>query len=134
MANVKDIEGIGPVLGEKLVAAGVATLDSLLETAASAKGRTDLAGKTGISESKILEWVNRADLARIKGIGSEYADLLEAAGVDTVVELAQRNSANLYTKVVEVNSTKNLVRAVPTEQAISDWIDQAKSLDRVVTH
>lgn len=134
MANIKDIEGIGPVYGEKLTAAGINTQEKLLEAGASKSGRADIAEKTGISESMILEWVNQADLARIKGVGSEFADLLEAAGVDTVPELAQRNAANLTAKMEEVNAAKSLVRRVPTESEVEDWVEQAKKLDRVITH
>lgn len=134
MANIKEIEGIGPANGDKLEAAGIKTLDALLSAGGSKQGRADIAQKTGISESAILEWVNRADLARIKGIGSEYADLLEAAGVDSVPELAQRNAASLHAKMSEINSAKNLVRSMPTESGVGDWIDQAKKLDRAVSH
>lgn len=134
MANIKDIEGIGPAYGEKLEAAGIKTDDALLKEGAGKKGREAIAEKTGISEKMILEWVNRADLARIKGVGSEYADLLEASGVDTVPELAQRNGANLHAKMNEINEAKKLVRSMPSESMVSDWIDQAKKLDRVVTH
>ncbi|ARU41713.1 ferredoxin [Armatimonadetes bacterium Uphvl-Ar1] len=134
MANIKDIEGIGPAYGEKLEAAGVKTDSALLEQGASKKGRQELAEKTGISETHILNWVNRADLARIKGIGSEYADLLEAAGVDSVPELGQRNAANLHAKMTEVNAEKNLVRSLPSESMVEGWVEQAKGLDRVVTH
>jgi len=134
MGNVKDIEGIGGTFAEKLEAAGVKTEEQLLNAGASQKGREELAGKTGISEAKILEWVNRADLSRIKGVGSEYADLLEAAGVDSVPELAQRNGANLHAKMEEINSAKNLVRSMPSESAVTDWVEQAKALPKVVTH
>lgn len=134
MANIKDIEGIGPAYGEKLEAAGVKTDNALLEQGATKAGRSAIAESTGISESKILEWVNRADLARINGIGSEYADLLEASGVDSVPELAQRNGANLHAKMVEVNEAKSLVRSMPSESTVEGWVEQAKGLDRVVTH
>ncbi|MCA0361592.1 MAG: DUF4332 domain-containing protein [Armatimonadetes bacterium] len=134
MANIEDIEGIGPAYAEKLREAGVKTEEALLEQGASKKGREGLAEATGISEKLILGWVNRADLSRIKGIGSEYADLLEAAGVDTVPELATRNAANLTAKMAEVNEAKNLVRTLPTEAKVADWVEQAKGLDRVVTH
>lgn len=134
MANIKDIEGIGPAYGEKLEAAGIKTDNALLQQGASKKGRGEIAEKTGISEKMILEWVNRADLARINGIGSEYADLLEASGVDSVPELAQRNAANLHAKMAEVNEEKSLVRSLPSESMVEKWVAEAKTLDRVVTH
>ncbi len=134
MANIKDIEGIGPAYGEKLEAAGIKTDNALLDQGATKKGRGEIAEKTGISEKLILEWVNRADLARINGIGSEYADLLEASGVDSVPELAQRNAANLHAKMAEVNEEKSLVRALPSESMVEKWVAEAKTLDRVVTH
>jgi predicted flap endonuclease-1-like 5' DNA nuclease len=134
MANIEDVEGIGPSYGEKLKAAGAGTTDALLSMGASPKGRGDLAEKTGISEKLILEWVNHVDLFRIKGVAGEYADLLEAAGVDSVPELAQRNAANLVQKLADTNETKKLVRRVPTVAELEDWISQAKSLPRIVTH
>lgn len=134
MANIADVEGIGAAFAEKLSGAGVGTVEKLLEAGASAKGREDLAGKTGISETMILKWVNRADLARIKGIGAQFADLLEAAGVDSVPELGQRNGANLHAKLEEVNTAKNLVNRVPSATEVEDWITQAKALPKVVTH
>jgi len=134
MANIADIEGIGDVYAAKLESAGVNTVEKLLEAGAGKKGREDLAGKIGVGEKLILEWVNRADLARIKGIGSEFADLLEAAGVDTVPELAQRSAENLAAKLGEVNAEKNLTRRLPTADQVADWIEQAKKLPRVVTY
>ncbi len=134
MANIKEIEGIGPAFGEKLTAAGIATQEALLKAGASRAGREEIAAKTGIAEKQILDWVNRADLARISGIGSEYADLLEAAGVDSVPELAQRSAANLATKLSEINESKKLVRSLPTEAVVDKWIEQAKGLDKIVTH
>lgn len=134
MANIKEVEGIGASFGEKLEAAGIKTQEALLQAGADKKGRDDIAEKTGISINLILEWVNRSDLARIKGIGSEYADLLEQAGVDSVPELAQRNGANLLAKMEEINAAKSLVRAMPSASAVEGWIEQAKSLDRVVTY
>ena len=134
MAKIIDIEGIGKVYAEKLKDAGFTTVESLLKAGASPKGRQDLAEETGISGKLILEWVNLADLFRIKGVGEEYSDLLEEAGVDTVPELAQRNAENLYTKLVETNAAKELVRRLPTQSQVADWIQQAKTLPRVVTY
>ena len=132
--NIADIEGIGPVYAEKLAAAGVKTTDALLERGATSKGREELETTTGIGHVLILKWVNRADLYRIKGIGSEYSDLLEVAGVDTVPELAQRNAANLTETLAEANAARSLVRRVPTAAEVTDWIDQAKQLPRVVQY
>ena len=132
--KIVDIEGIGEKYAEKLKAHGVITVEALLEKAATPKHRKELAGATDIPESKILEWANRADLYRIKGIGSEYSDLLEAAGVDTVPELAQRKAANLILKLTEVNESKKIVRHLPTESQLADWIEQAKSLPRAITY
>jgi predicted flap endonuclease-1-like 5' DNA nuclease len=134
MTAILDIEGIGKVYAEKLAKVGVKTTEALLEKGAAPKGRKDLAEASGISEKLILEWVNLADLFRIKGIGEEYSDLLEEAGVDTVVELAQRVPKNLSAKLVEVNEAKKLVRRLPTEEQVADWIDQAKQLPRIVTY
>jgi predicted flap endonuclease-1-like 5' DNA nuclease len=134
MAKIIDVEGIGKVYGEKLANAGFTTVEALLKAGASPKGRETLAEKTGISGKLILEWVNLADLFRIKGIGEEYSDLLEEAGVDTVPELAQRNAENLYAKLVETNDAKKLVRRLPAQSQVADWIQQAKALPRVVTY
>lgn len=134
MPSIIDIEGIGATYKKKLKEADVATTEKLLEVAATPKGRKELAEKAGISETLILEWVNLADLFRIKGIGSEYSDLLEEAGVDTVVELAKRVPKNLHAKMVEVNAAKKLVRKMPTEDQVADWVDQAKKLPRVVKY
>lgn len=128
------VEGIGDVYAGKLKAVGLNSPQDLLNRGATPKGRKDLAEGTGISEHLILEWVNHVDLYRIKGVGSEYADLLEASGVDTVVELAQRNPVNLFNHMLEVNSEKNLVRRPPTQSQVEDWISQAKDLPRVVTY
>ncbi|MEI8131198.1 MAG: DUF4332 domain-containing protein [Leptolinea sp.] len=134
MTAIIDIEGIGEVFTKKLHAMGINTVEALLEQAATKKGREDVAKQTGIDEHKILEWVNRADLYRIKGIGSEYSDLLEAAGVDTVVELSKRRADNLTEKMVEVNTEKKLVRRVPTQQMVEGWIAEAKTLPRIVSY
>jgi len=129
-----DIEGIGATYAKTLADAGLTNTDHLLDTAGSASGRKSLATKTGIDESKILEWVNRADLMRIKGVGSEFSDLLEAAGVDTVKELAQRVPVNLATRLTEVNEAKKLVRRVPSESEVSTWVSEAKTLPAKVSH
>lgn len=134
MTALTAIEGIGPAYAEKLKAAGVGSLAALLKAGATAKGRKELVGATGISDKLVLEWVNRADLFRVNGIGEEYSDLLEQAGVDTVPELAQRNAENLLKKMVEVNEAKKLVRKLPTQEQIQGWIDSAKSLPRVVEY
>jgi predicted flap endonuclease-1-like 5' DNA nuclease len=131
---ISDIEGIGPVYAAKLESAGVRTTEALLKIGAKPKGRADLEKATGISHAKILEWVDRADLYRIDGVASEYSDLLEAAGVDSPVELATRVPAHLAAKLQEVNKAKKLVRRVPTEKAVEDWIEQAKRLPKVVEH
>jgi predicted flap endonuclease-1-like 5' DNA nuclease len=114
--------------------AGIRTTNALLEKGATPQGRKQIAEAADISDSLILQWVNHVDLYRIKGIGSEYADLFEAAGVDTVVELAQRNPVNLFQKLMEVNAAKKLVRRLPTEVQVQDWVAQAKKLPRKVTY
>jgi predicted flap endonuclease-1-like 5' DNA nuclease len=134
MTKLIDIEGIGKVYAEKLAGAGLTTVEALLKAGASPEGRQALAEETGISRKLILEWVNLADLFRIKGVGEEYSDLLEEAGVDTVPELAQRNAENLYKKLVETNTAKKLVRRLPTQSQVADWIQQAKTMPRVVTY
>lgn len=132
MAKLVDIEGIGATYAAKLQEAGITTQEKLLAEGGTAKGRKAIAESTGIGDGHILNWVNRADLARVKGIGEEYADLLECSGVDTVPELAQRNAANLYAKMCEVNDEKNLVRACPSESQVAEWVEQAKGMERAV--
>ncbi len=134
MTKLTDIEGIGEVYAGKLAQAGIDNVEMLLEKGATVKGRLELCSQTGISDSLILQWVNHADLYRIKGVGSEFADLLEAAGVDTVVELARRNADNLVQKLAEVNAEKKLVRQLPVLSQVEKWIEQAKSLPRVITY
>ncbi|MGH1470666.1 MAG: DUF4332 domain-containing protein [Cellvibrionaceae bacterium] len=134
MSKVEDIEGVGPAYAEKLEKAGVKTVEGLLKAGAEKSGRKEIAEKSGISEAQILNWVNRADLTRIKGVSTQYADLLEAAGVDTVPELAQRNAANLAEKMKEVNDAKSLVRKVPSPVDVEKWVAQAKDLPRVVNY
>jgi predicted flap endonuclease-1-like 5' DNA nuclease len=133
--KIEDVEGIGPAYAEKLVGIGIHTTDDLLMACGSASGRDKIAGLTGITGTLILEWVNHADLMRLDGVGSEFADLLEAAGVDSCAELAGRNAANLATTFQEVDAARpNMVRRVPSEATIQGWIDQARGLDKVVSH
>jgi predicted flap endonuclease-1-like 5' DNA nuclease len=134
MARLIEIEGIGPVYAAKLKEVGLTTTEALLEAGASPKGRKELAEKADISGKLILEWVNLADLFRIKGVAEEYSDLLEEAGVDTIPELAQRNADNLYAKIKEVNAEKKLVRRLPSQAQVTDWVEQAKALPRVLTY
>lgn len=134
MATIADIEGIGPVIAGKLQEAGIRSTQALLESCGTVKGRRELASATGIDQSRLLEWANRADLYRVRGIGSEYSDLLEAAGVDTIVELAQRNATALHEALVQVNEAKKLVRKLPTADQVAEWVQQAKSLPRVVEY
>lgn len=132
--KIVDIEGIGPVYAEKLNAAGIATAADLLEKCASPKGRKALEAETGISGKLILTWTNHADLYRVNGIGPQFAELLEAAGVDTVKELGHRVAANLAAKCAEVNEAKKLVRRVPVESELQAMIDQAKELPAVMEY
>jgi len=134
MASIIDVEGVGEAYQKKLVAAGIATVEALLEKGATPKGREEIAAKTGISGALILRWVNFADLFRIKGIGSEYSELLEAAGVDTVVELGKRVPENLLEKMTAVNGAKKLVRRLPVLSQVQSWVKQAKALPRAVSY
>jgi predicted flap endonuclease-1-like 5' DNA nuclease len=132
--SIEKIEGIGPKTGEALRKAGIRTVDSLLESGADKKSRAALAAKTGINEARILKCVNMADLFRINGVASQYAELLECAGVDTVKELKHRNAENLAAAMAEVNKTKNLVRRAPSITVVSDWVAQAKKLPAKISH
>ncbi|MDY0357739.1 MAG: DUF4332 domain-containing protein [Sedimentisphaerales bacterium] len=132
--KIEDVEGIGPTYGEKLRAAGISNTDQLLVAGKTKKGRVELAEKTGISETLILKWVNMVDLYRVKGIGSEFSELLEASGVDTVKELKHRVPANLAQKMADVNAQKKLTRRVPTEAVVAEWIEQAKTLPAAVEY
>src|SRR4029078_766974 len=126
--DIEEIEGIGPAFAEKLRSADVATIDALLEKGDAAGGRSALVEQTGIDAARVLRWVNHADLIRVVGIGPEYAELLEAAGVDSVPELAQRNVDTLVTALKETNDARSLVRRVPAAAEVTDWIEQAKTL------
>jgi predicted flap endonuclease-1-like 5' DNA nuclease len=134
MAKLETIEGIGPVYAERLRAAGIGTVEALLRAGATPEGRKELAERTGIGDEYILDWVNRADLMRVRGVGEEYSDLLEKAGVDTVVELAQRNPDSLHKKLLEVNVERRLVRRPPTGGMVARWVEHAKMLPRVVSY
>ena len=134
MTKLDEIEGIGPSYAQSLKTAGIDTIEELLEVGGNPAGRETIAEKSGLSPKLILEWVNHADLMRIKGVGSEYADLLEAAGVDTVPELAQRNAANLAATLEQINEAKNLVRRVPNEAEVTGWVAEAKTLPKAVEY
>ena len=134
MAKLSDIEGIGETYEAKLKDIGVGSLEKLLEMGAKPSGRTDIAEKSGISSKLILTWVNKADLTRVKGISSQYADLLEFSNVNTIPQLATRNAENLTQKMVEVNEERNLVRKVPVLSQVQEWIAQAKELPRVLEY
>ncbi|MCC4246178.1 DUF4332 domain-containing protein [Stappia indica] len=132
--SIDEIEGIGPVYAEKLKAVGIRTTEAYLERAKDPKGRKALGEETGIDDKRILKWANMADLMRISGVGEEYSELLEAAGVDTVKELKHRVPANLHAKMKEVNEAKKLVRQLPSESGVEKWVAQAKELPAVMTY
>jgi predicted flap endonuclease-1-like 5' DNA nuclease len=132
--KIVEIEGIGPAYAEKLGLAGIKTVEGLLEAGKDKGGRKKIAEASGLDDGKILDWVNMADLFRIRGISSQNAEILKAAGVDTVKELRNRNAENLHAKIVEVNAEKKLVRQVPALSAVTKFIEQAKELPPVVTH
>jgi predicted flap endonuclease-1-like 5' DNA nuclease len=134
MTALADIEGIGATYQQKLQDAGVGSVETLLERGATPVGRKEVAAASGVSDALVLEWVNHADLFRIKGVGSEYADLLEASGVDSVPELAQRDPDNLAGKIAQVNEAKHLVRQAPSTAQVQAWVTEAKGLPRVVMH
>ncbi len=132
--NIVKIEGVGKTYAEKLSAAGIKTVEKLLEVGCKAKAREELEAKTGIAHKLILEWVNLADLMRIKGVGEEYSDLLEEAGVDTVAELANRKPENLLQKIMETNKEKKLVRRPPVLKQVQKWVEEAKKLPHMVEY
>jgi len=134
MATLEKIEGIGPKYGAQLARMGIKTTQALLKRGAEPRGRKEIEEASGIGHALVLEWVNLADLFRIKGVGEEYSDLLEEAGVDTVVELSNRRADNLYQKIMEINKVKKLVRRPPSEGMVADWIAQAKKLPRIVKY
>ncbi|PZX46414.1 DUF4332 domain-containing protein [Algoriphagus chordae] len=128
------IESIGPVMKEKLASAGVTTVEGLLEKGATKAGRKAIADASGLDESKILVWVNMADLFRINGVASQFAELLKAAGVDTVKELRTRNAENLHAALVKTQEEKGLTRVVPTAAKVAEFVEEAKTLEPVVTY
>lgn len=132
--KIEEIEGIGPAYAEKLSGAGIASTDDLLDRCGSSRGRGEVAETTGLSAKQLLKWANMADLMRISGVGEEYSELLEAAGVDTVKELKHRNADNLAQKMQEVNEAKKLTRQVPSASQVSKWIEQAGSLEPKISH
>lgn len=134
MTKINMIEGIGDAYEAKLVAVGIKTVEALLDACTTKEARAELAKKADIAEKLILKWANHADLMRIKGIGGQYSELLEAAGVDTVPELAQRNAENLVKKMEEVNAEKPLVRLLPVKKQVEKWIKQAKELPRALQY
>jgi len=131
---VMDIKGIGPLMADKLKKVGIRTTAKLLETAASAKGRKELAARIGVDEKTILRWANLVDRMRIKGIGEDYAQLLQEVGVDTVKELKYRNVAKLASAMREVNKKNKLVRLLPSERRVQRWVDAAKVLPLKITY
>ena len=132
--KIIDIQGLGPVYAEKLIGIGIETVDQLLEKGADAKGRQAIEEATGIRHDLVLTWVNHADLFRVKGVGPQFSELLEAAGVDTVKELRNRNAANLAAKMAEVNEAKHLCRRTPVEKEVAKFIALAKELEPKVTY
>ena len=132
--KIEEIEGIGPSFAKKLSAAKISTTNDLLKFCNTAKGRSAVSKTAGVSEHQVLKWTNLADLMRVSGIGSEYSELLEAAGVDTVKELKNRNAENLAAKMKETNSAKKLTRTTPSAKTVQHWIDYAAKLPGVITY
>jgi predicted flap endonuclease-1-like 5' DNA nuclease len=132
--KIEDIEGIGPSFAEKLSAAKIMTTDDLLEQCKTPQGRDSVSQTTGVSANQLLKWTNLADLMRVSGIGSEYSELLEAVGVDTIKELRNRNADNLAVKMKEVNEAKKLTRMTPSAKVVQNWIDSAGKLPPMITY
>lgn len=132
--SIESIEGIGPKTGATLRKAGVATVEKLLDAACTKSGRGKLAAATGLTESQLLTCANMADLFRIRGVASQYAELLKAAGVDTVKELRNRNADNLAKKMADINASKRLVRSTPSAAVVAKWVAQAKRLPPMISH
>lgn len=134
MPSIEYVEGIGPANGKKLRAAGIRSTNAMLKSCCDKAGRKAMAEKSGITEKMLLEWANRCDLMRVKGVGSEYSDLLENAGVDTVKELRNRNAKNLFEAMADLNAKKKLVRRPPSLPEVERWVAHAKTLDPMITH
>ncbi len=134
MAKLSMIQGIGEAYEIKLKEAGINSVEMLLEASSLKKSRSELAKKTGITEKLILKWANHADLIRVKGIGGDYAELLEAAGVDTIPELAKRKPDNLLAKMLEVNEAQKIVKKMPTQKQVEDWVRQAAEMPRALKY
>ncbi len=132
--SIQDVEGIGPKFAEMLKQEGIVTVEKLLEVGCSKSGRKGLAEKTSINEKTILKWVNMCDLFRVNGVAGQFAELLKGSGVDTVKELRTRNADNLAEKMSEVNKEKHLCKTSPSSATVSKWVEQAKTLDPMVTH
>lgn len=132
--KIQEIQGIGPAFAEKLAIANIANTEDLLALCCTSTGRKKVAETTGVSPGQLLKWTNMADLMRISGIGPQYAELLEGAGVDTIKELRTRNSANLAAKMVEVNEDKCLSGAAPAEKKVQDWIINAQNMDPLISY
>ncbi|MEM7051331.1 MAG: DUF4332 domain-containing protein [Acidobacteriota bacterium] len=132
--RIDEIEGIGPKYAAKLKPAGIKNTKDFLKHCADRKGRKKVSGETGISEKLLLEWANMADLMRINGIGRQFAELLEAAGVDTVKELRNRKPANLAAKMAETREKTKVAKVAPPESKVEDWVQQAKSLTPMISH
>ena len=134
MASIIEVEGVGEVFGKKLQDIGIRSTEALLREGSDPEGRRKIEEMTGISHAQVLRWVNHADLFRIRGVATQYSELLEATGVDTVPELAQRNPDNLFEAMAKVNADKNLVRRIPPRSSVADWVRQAGTLPRVITY
>jgi len=132
--KIEEIEGVGPANAKKLAKANIKTTTSLLKLCCDRKGRKAAAATTGVSEKQLLKWANLADLMRVSGIGQEFSELLEAAGVDTVKELRNRNASNLADKMAQVNAKKKLTRRVPSVSMVERWVKAAKKLTPVISH
>ena len=132
--KIDEVEGIGPTYAAKLQEAGINDTDDFLKLCCDAKGRKEAETKTGISGKLLLTWANMADLMRVNGVGKQYAEILHAAGVDTIKELRTRNAANLTEAMKKINDEKNLANANASESSVQDWIDKAKEMEPLITH